>query len=688
MDDPNITIEEYIRLEEEKSRRNGKVYNWETTTYGKIWYDNDIYDHRSVETEFLAIVFNDELKSEEALSCEPTVSPLNIMKLTLEYRLTNPTMKITRRIRTNMLLEASHDKINKIFNVESFVMELDVNITAWNYLNNGMVLNLIKNLYVPFGIPFDPSGFIRMSFKRGSCGGQDMALPPRYQRHQYLRFEGLGYTNADIIDFEERLGRIYGREIHQGVFTSQAWRRLFEIRGPLVHELILEFFSTFRFGEAMLDLDTAGALQFQLGVICEELDDTWAWVASGPERQQVAAAGAPVVAKDDPVVDEGVSAVPAPVQAPQAPPAAGPARTMTHRLARQEEDVHGMRGALGEQREVLDSMARDFSRLTTWTVTGLSRMMDQAGVRCAAINLDPNLSTITRPLGFTVELMMCSSHALSTFASRYGYDGVIQFKEFFASKRVNSSDSNNKSHKQYFKDYTGREPQVYRHKLIICFDELERLLNERARLIEDLRMKEREVEAIKEIKKRLNEQKMQTQESLVTEGAALKASLVTEGIALEDNLVTKETTYDSVPSSEQLDESNISGNDADAEKILVETVASNIENTDIEPSYDSDTMSEVHHDTFENVFAHRIQNHNQPESIPNTHAVNENNSDIISDIPNMDPVRDKEEHDFVDDEHQRAFSASLVKNLKSKVENYTKVNREAQQANALLTKRA
>ncbi|GJW72378.1 hypothetical protein Tco_0129295 [Tanacetum coccineum] len=33
MDDPNITMEEYIRLEEEKARRRGKVYNWETATY-------------------------------------------------------------------------------------------------------------------------------------------------------------------------------------------------------------------------------------------------------------------------------------------------------------------------------------------------------------------------------------------------------------------------------------------------------------------------------------------------------------------------------------------------------------------------------------------------------------------------------------------------------------------------------
>ncbi|GJS43672.1 hypothetical protein Tco_0568715 [Tanacetum coccineum] len=77
MDDPNITMEEYIRLEKEKSRRRGKVYNWETATYGKIWYDEDVHDLISVETEFPAIVFNDTLTSEATLSCKPTVSSLN-----------------------------------------------------------------------------------------------------------------------------------------------------------------------------------------------------------------------------------------------------------------------------------------------------------------------------------------------------------------------------------------------------------------------------------------------------------------------------------------------------------------------------------------------------------------------------------------------------------------------------------
>ncbi|GJW63167.1 hypothetical protein Tco_0115051 [Tanacetum coccineum] len=125
-----------------------------------------------------------------------------------------------------------------------------------------------------------------------------MALPPREQRHKFLRYEGLEYPDTDIVYFEGRLTRIHMREVHRvlvfnfgglpdlmakgltarmimihmrectvgvSVFTGRAWRRTFDIRGPLVLELILEFFSTFRFGQAILDLDTPGTLQFQLG---------------------------------------------------------------------------------------------------------------------------------------------------------------------------------------------------------------------------------------------------------------------------------------------------------------------------------------------------------------------------------------------------------------------------------------
>nr|GEY10124.1 hypothetical protein [Tanacetum cinerariifolium] len=70
-------MEEYIRLEEEKSHRHGKVYNWETAAYGKIWDNEDVHDLGSVETEFPAIVFNDTLTFEAPLSYDPMVSSLN-----------------------------------------------------------------------------------------------------------------------------------------------------------------------------------------------------------------------------------------------------------------------------------------------------------------------------------------------------------------------------------------------------------------------------------------------------------------------------------------------------------------------------------------------------------------------------------------------------------------------------------
>ncbi|GJU05827.1 hypothetical protein Tco_1122257 [Tanacetum coccineum] len=88
-------------------------------------------------------------------------------------------------------------------------------------------------------------------------------------------------------------------------------------------------------------IDMADLVRLQ---ICIELDDTKAWVAPGPERQPNAATGAPEAAEDAPIADEGASAVPALVQAPQPlPPAARPARTMAQRLARVEEDVHEIR---------------------------------------------------------------------------------------------------------------------------------------------------------------------------------------------------------------------------------------------------------------------------------------------------------------------------------------------------------
>nr|GEY04277.1 hypothetical protein [Tanacetum cinerariifolium] len=46
----------------------GQEYNWETATYGNIWYDEDVHYLRSFEKEFPAIVYNDALTSEPEVS--------------------------------------------------------------------------------------------------------------------------------------------------------------------------------------------------------------------------------------------------------------------------------------------------------------------------------------------------------------------------------------------------------------------------------------------------------------------------------------------------------------------------------------------------------------------------------------------------------------------------------------------
>ncbi|GJS72971.1 putative reverse transcriptase domain-containing protein [Tanacetum coccineum] len=61
MDDPNITIEEYIRLEEEKARRRGKV-----NCFDDLDFFNDF------ENVFPAIVYNDALTSKLDFLTEPT----------------------------------------------------------------------------------------------------------------------------------------------------------------------------------------------------------------------------------------------------------------------------------------------------------------------------------------------------------------------------------------------------------------------------------------------------------------------------------------------------------------------------------------------------------------------------------------------------------------------------------------
>ncbi|GKB20857.1 hypothetical protein Tco_0854780, partial [Tanacetum coccineum] len=285
MDDPNITMEEYIRLQEEKARRRGKVYNWETSTYVthsceptvsslnnnkidfKISFDesNDedytvIFDKKSFsykiiyandlktdskndndkvnmplfsspkptvscfddldffndfENEFLVIVYNDAPTSKSDFLTKPVVIPQHIDEFNLKDKTSlsecdkeeqnvvyfndifpfniiypddsksdkdNDDHEIDFKqssggnvINTddgayahgsNKLWETSHDTSNRIFKTKTFINELNANIMTWNHLNKRMsFIFLIKNLYVPFGIPFDPKLFYKDGIK-------------------------------------------------------------------------------------------------------------------------------------------------------------------------------------------------------------------------------------------------------------------------------------------------------------------------------------------------------------------------------------------------------------------------------------------------------------------------------------------------------------------------------------------
>nr|GEW63567.1 hypothetical protein [Tanacetum cinerariifolium] len=65
-------IEEYIQLMADKAQGHDKMFNWETATYGEVYYEDlDSFTH--FEIDFPAIVNNDASTSNQNLSSESTV---------------------------------------------------------------------------------------------------------------------------------------------------------------------------------------------------------------------------------------------------------------------------------------------------------------------------------------------------------------------------------------------------------------------------------------------------------------------------------------------------------------------------------------------------------------------------------------------------------------------------------------
>ncbi|GJV24931.1 putative ribonuclease H-like domain-containing protein [Tanacetum coccineum] len=90
MDHPNITMEEYIKLEEEKAQRHGITFNWQIATFRKVKYYEDEDDcFIDFEIEFPAIVFDNTLTSDTTLPCEPTKGEYDIWAMKMEHYLSH-----------------------------------------------------------------------------------------------------------------------------------------------------------------------------------------------------------------------------------------------------------------------------------------------------------------------------------------------------------------------------------------------------------------------------------------------------------------------------------------------------------------------------------------------------------------------------------------------------------------------
>ncbi|GJX79067.1 hypothetical protein Tco_0327216, partial [Tanacetum coccineum] len=212
-------------------------------------------------------------------------------------------------------------------------------------------------------------------------------------------------------------------------------------------------------------------------------------------------------------------------------------------------------------------------------------------------------------------------------------------------------------------------------------------------------MKEKEVQAIKEIERQLQKSEMQKQESLVSKGTTLEdcivadaveleACLITEGAAIEACLVTKGATLEACLVNEGIavnDNTNVmksSRTESENNSLTTPFSRSEDENRSSDKDCNS-SRNECNKSGNEN----RSSDHESTSSRKDANAdigpsydcdivieVNENNSNIIYDIPNIDLDRNKEEHDDVNYEQQHAFFASLINNLKCDVEKCNEVS--------------
>ncbi|GJT72442.1 retrotransposon protein, putative, ty1-copia subclass [Tanacetum coccineum] len=107
--------------------------------------------------------------------------------------------------------------------------------------------------------------------------------------------------------------------------------------------------------------------------------------------------------------------------------------------------------------------------------------------------------------------------------------------------------------------------------------------------------------------------------------------------------------------------------------------------TDIRPSNDTEPMVEVPYTAEYNVFVVETQHSEQPESINDTHVMEKDDSNVISDSSNMCDNDNQADQNAEACDDERVTLANLIANLKLDIDENKKIQKQLKKANASLT---
>ncbi|GJW75283.1 hypothetical protein Tco_0134653 [Tanacetum coccineum] len=394
MDDLNITIEEYIRLEEEKARRHGRTFNWKTTTFGKVEnYEDEDDCFINFETEFPAIVFVNTLT---AISFEVTVYPPNENEIDFRISLDESDDEdymvffdensfSYKMISVNDLKKDSKNDNNDMPTVDyiddlDFFKEYENEFPAINVLYFNDLFNIIHPDDLKSEKDNDDNDIDIIQSSEGIDPRDEARFDNEVQDGIYWR-EAVGVHKSCL---EENIWdpSTFGLRVYPGVPRHLQDERLchkmiaYSIsgRGQASEKVIsvdlfyLRSMDQFVKHQSPISFQPAekphnvvtllvrykgrknrarlsggnfirrSAMHFRL-VSDEGLRGLLAWVAQGPERQHATTTGAHKADEAGPATEEATSEIPAPAQAPPPPPPTLQPRTMSQRIERIEEEL-------------------------------------------------------------------------------------------------------------------------------------------------------------------------------------------------------------------------------------------------------------------------------------------------------------------------------------------------------------